>query len=451
MYRRYRCAGPFIVFIASRESAGDDHMNRFFMNRIVTLYRNSFSGLSPNTWWLSLVMLINRSGTMVLPFMTLYLTEKLDVGLGRAGIVVALWGVGAICGGILGGRLTDKFGFYGIQQTALLGGGLLFLILGQMHSYTLICIFTFLLSVVNESFRPANAAAVAHYSKPENRIRSISLNRLAINLGWALGGSLGGFIAARNYELLFIIDGCTNIFAGVLLWLLLAPSKNKSTAAAKDAPHIRSGRSAYKDKRYLAFVALCILFSYCFFQLFSTLPVYYKDKLKLNEEFIGITMALNGLIIALFEMVIVFSLEQRKRPVRWIPVGVLLIGASFVIFNIFPGAHWLALTSMLLCTLGEILSMPFMNTFWIMRSNDSNRGQYAGLYTVAWSVAQVLGPSTGARIAERWGFASLWWLVGAFSLLSAAGYYFIMLEKPVTNALPGTPADNIPELEVNKS
>lgn len=399
------------------------------MNRISTLYKNSFSGLSPNTWWLSLVMLINRSGTMVLPFMTLYLTEKLRVGVAEASFVVALWGVGSICGAVLGGRLTDKLGFYGIQQFALLGGGTMFLVLGQMESYTLICVFTFLLSLVNESFRPANAAAIAHYSKPENRTRSISLNRLAINLGWAAGGSLGGFIAAHNYKLLFIIDGCTNIFAAVLLWLLLAPSKNKVTAAAKEASHVRSGRSAYRDRRYLAFIVLCILFSYCFFQLFSTLPLYYKSQLKLSEEFIGITMALNGLIIALFEMIIVFSLEGRGRTLHWIPIGVLLIGGSFVIFNVFPGAHMLAISSMLLCTFGEILSMPFMNSFWIMRSNDSNRGQYAGLYTMAWSVAQVLGPATGGQIAERWGFAVLWWLVGGFSLLSAAGFYVVMQEK----------------------
>lgn len=399
------------------------------MNRILTLYKNSFSGLTPNTWWLSLVMLINRSGTMVLPFMTLYLTNNLHASVSDAGAVVTIWGAGAICGGFLGGKLTDKFGFYPIQLIALLGGGLLFIVLGQMKSYPHICAMTFLLSLVNESFRPANAAAIAHYSKPENRTRSYSLNRLAINLGWALGGSLGGFIAARNYELLFIIDGCTNIFAALLLWLLLAPSKNKSTLQAKQASHVRSGRSAYRDHRYLAFIFLSVLFAYCFFQLFSTLPVYYKKGLKLSEEFIGITMALNGLIIALFEMVLVFLLESRGRPTRWIPIGVLLIGASFMIFNVFPGTHWLAIGSMLLCTFGEIFSMPFMNTFWIQRSNDSNRGQYAGLYTVAWSVAQVLGPYTGAQIAERWSFSALWWVIGGFCVLSAAGMYYVVSER----------------------
>lgn len=105
------------------------------------------------------------------------------------------------------------------------GGGIMFILLGQMRSYPLICIFTFALSVVNEAFRPANAAAIAWYSNPANRIRSYSLNRLAINLGWAAGGALGGFIASYDYSLLFWVDGFTNILAAILLRLFLSPAK----------------------------------------------------------------------------------------------------------------------------------------------------------------------------------------------------------------------------------
>ena len=174
---------------------------------IVNLYRNAFSGLSKSTWWLAFILLVNRSGTMVVPFMTIYLTQFHGFSIGQAGIVMGLFGAGAVAGGFLGGRLTDKYGFHRIQFITLAGGGLLFFVLGQMKSYSLICLFTFLLSLVNEAFRPANATAVAHYSTPENRTRSYSLNRLAINLGWAFGGGLGGLLASFNYQLLFWVDG----------------------------------------------------------------------------------------------------------------------------------------------------------------------------------------------------------------------------------------------------
>ena len=395
------------------------------MRRIVDLYKNAYSGLSPSTWWLCLVMLVNRSGTMVIPFMTLYITQNLGYSITQAGWVMALFGAGAVAGGLIGGKLIDRFGFYYIQIVTLSGGGIMFMILGQMKSYTLICIFAFLLSLVNDMFRPANSAAIAHFSKEDNRTRSFSLNRLAINLGWAFGGALGGFIAAKNYELLFWIDGFTNIGAAFVLWFFLAPSKNKATGTKVEEPPSLNVRSAYKDKPYMVFFVLTILFAYVFFQLFSTLPLFYKTKLHLDESFIGITMAMNGLLIAAFEMVLVHKLEGRKHILDYIFVGVLMIALSFLVFNIFPGAALLAIGSMLLMTMGEMLSMPFMNTYWVGRTVNENRGQYAGLYTVAWSIAQVLGPGTGAQIADHYGFTVLWWIIGGICIFTAFGFKWL--------------------------
>jgi predicted MFS family arabinose efflux permease len=199
------------------------------MKRIRNLYKNAYSGLSPATLWLSLVMLINRSGTMVVPFMTLYLTQTKHYSIGKSGIVMAIFGAGAICGGFIGGKLTDKLGFYNIQLTSLLCGGVLFIILGQLENFNAICACTFVLATLNESFRPANATAIAQYSNESNRTRCYSLNRLSINLGWAFGGALGGFIASHNYQLIFWIDGFTNIGAAALLVAVLSPSKNSQT------------------------------------------------------------------------------------------------------------------------------------------------------------------------------------------------------------------------------
>lgn len=395
------------------------------MQRVLQLYKNAYSGLAPSTWWLSLVMLVNRSGTMVIPFMTLYMTQKLGYSIAQAGWVMALFGAGAVCGGFLGGKLVDKVGFYYVQICTLIGGGILFMILGQMRSYAMICVFSFILALINDMFRPANSAAIAHYSKEENRTRSFSLNRLSINLGWAVGGALGGFIAAKNYELLFWIDGCTNIGAALLLYLTLAPSKNKASRHNLETVKNTDVRSAYKDKPYLVFFALTIMFAFCFFQLFTTLPVFYREKLHLTESFIGVTMSLNGIIIAISEMVLVHRLEGRRHIMQYIMIGVFMVSLSFMVFNILPGAEMLALGSMLINTVGEMLSMPFMNTYWISRTVNENRGQYAGMYTIAWSIAQVLGPGAGAQIADRFGFTVLWWVIGGILIVTALGFKWL--------------------------
>lgn len=396
------------------------------MNRIAVMYKNAFGGLEPSTWWLSLVMLVNRSGTMVVPFMTLYLTQKRQFTIGQAGWVMSIFGVGAVCGALIGGKLTDKIGFHKMQLIALTGGGICFILLGQMSTYPYICVFTFILSLVNESFRPANYAAIAHYSREDNLTRSVSMNRLAVNTGWAVGGALGGFIAATNFHLLFWIDGITNLAAALLLNLVLSPSRAPVRHHKANQPvPVTNTRSAYKDGPYLLCILLTIMFAYCFFQLFTTQPVFYKEVVHLSEPFIGFIMALNGAIIGLFEMLIVFHLENKKAFLYYTTIGVALCGVSFLILDIFPRSAILAICSMLLVSIGEMLSMSFLNAFWMGRSNAVNRGQYASLYTAAWSVAQVIGPGTGAQIVQNYGFGVLWWVVGGLCLLASAGYRWL--------------------------
>jgi predicted MFS family arabinose efflux permease len=376
-----------------------------FVN-ILALYRNAYSGLSRSTWLLSLVMLINRSGTMVLPFMTIYLTG-LGFSLFQAGVVVGVFGAGAVLGGFIGGRLTDKVGFYRVQLITLLGGAILFIILGQMNSYPLILLFTFLLSVVNESFRPANNSAIAQYSKSATRTRSYSLNRLAINLGWAVGGALGGIIASFNYHLLFWIDGFTNIIAAILLYFLLKPEKKNDEEKIVPSDRLEK-TSPLNDRLFLIFIGLAILYGLCFFQFYSTIPVYYKDVYKMSEFYIGLLMALNGVIIVFVEMVLIFYFESKNKRMVLISNGMILTAASFLVYIFLPHHTLTALLSMILVSIGEILAMPFMNHFWTGRASPGNRGQYAGYYTMAWSVAQVIGPAGGSWIAAHAGFNALW-------------------------------------------
>lgn len=389
-------------------------------------YRNAYAGLSRETWLLSLIMLINRSGTMVVPFMTLYLTSKeMGFSVGEAGYVFGLFGAGAFAGAWLGGRLTDKIGFYPVQLFTLFTGGLLFLVLGQMKSYPMICLFTFLLSFVNEAFRPANSTAIAFYSKTENRTRSYALNRLAINLGWAAGSAMGGVLASINYEWLFWVDGFTNITAAGLMWTLLKPT---DYIPAPQTQVEKAGTlPAYRDKTFMLFIGATVIFASCFFQLFTNLPVYFERDLRLTKPYIGLLMAFNGILIAIVEMVLIYRLEGKRPVMFYIVRGIALVAVSFVLLNLPGNGALIAFIMIITVTFGEILSMPFMNSYWIGRTSVSNRGQYAALYTMAWSVAQTLGPMGGAQVVQHLGFQVLWFIVGAVCLLSA--WWFRDLDK----------------------
>lgn len=394
----------------------------------IQLYKQAYSGLSRNSWYLCLVMLINRSGTMVIPFMTLYCTRELHFTIVQAGYIMGLFGLGSICGAFVGGKLTDKIGFYDLQIFALFSGGILFIISGYQHTFLSLAISAYVLSFCNESFRPANSTAIAYYSNAENKTRSYSLNRLAVNLGWAVGGALGGFLASYSYHSLFWVDGCTNIIAALMLLKLIPRAGIVKPPKVKPVESVSS--SAYHDKVYLLFIALVVLFATCFFQLFTMQPLFYKMVWQFNVKFIGFLMALNGILIVIIEMVLIHRLEGRRHALKYISTGVILVGIGFVILNVMPAVIWSGLAVVLFITLGEMLAMPFMNSFWIARTNPHNRGEYAALYTMAWSTAQVLAPTLGSQLILYGGFSLLWWLLGGVCLVAAIG--FMLMYRSLT-------------------
>jgi predicted MFS family arabinose efflux permease len=378
-------------------------------------------------WWLALVMFINRSGTMVIPFLTVYLTQK-GYSLAQAGYVMAAFGSGAIVGGYLGGIFTDRYGHFYVQVVSLLLNGILFLVLGQMQTLLQIGICIFVLSSLGEAFRPANSAAIAIYSDETNRTRCYSLNRLAINLGWAIGPAIGGILASHSYALLFWADGLTCIFASLLLYIVF--SADKKSQVTKRPPKSRGrGDSAYRDRTFLTGMFYLLLVGVCFFQMFSIMPVFYREKVHMNEATIGWVLALNGLLIAIIEMILVYKLEKKYHPVSYLTLGALLIGFSFLVLNT-ASLLLTVVVSMIIITFGEMLLFPFMNNFWVARSTERSRGQYAAAYTMSFSLAIVLAPTFASQIASRAGFSVLWLINFLVCIIGALGFYF--LKKSMT-------------------
>lgn len=374
---------------------------------------------------------------MVLPFLTLYLTQHLHFSVTNAGIVMAVYGLGAFIGTFIGGRLTDRFGFYYIQLVSLLFGGFCLLLLQFITDFYLLCGSVFTFTLLGDSFRPANQAAIAHYSEPDTRTRAFSLNRLAINLGWAVGGGLGGWLAGIDYSLLFWTDGLTCILAALVLWAFLpvptaTSSKTSSTEHKPNEvkPALPSNQSPYQDRLFVAFVLCAALYFIAFMQLFSIVPLFLKQVLRMNEQTIGLLMALNGLVIVGIEMALVYRLEQQKLPkTSLITTGVSLTAVSYLVLTLTslsraPGLV-VALLFVLFVTLSEMLSMPFIQSFTVERSKPSTRGQYLALYSMGGALAQTTAPALGSQLVAHFGFSTHWLVIAALSLVSASGFWWI--------------------------
>jgi predicted MFS family arabinose efflux permease len=164
------------------------------------------------------------------------------------------------------------------------------------------------------------------------------------------------------------------------------------------------------------------LFSSCFVQLFTTIPKYFRDDLLLNERYIGLIMAVNGIIIVAIEMVLIYTLEKKNRNMRYIIIGLVLCAFAFFSLLVPGNAKIISLMMILFISFGEIMAMPFMNTFWIQRTNDRNRGQYAALYTISWGVGNTLGPFFCSALVDHTSFKVAFIALGFILLASAFGF-----------------------------
>ena len=273
--------------------------------------------------------------------------------------------------------------------------------------------FIFLVMLVADMFRPAMFVALSAYSKPENKTRSVTLIRLAINLGFSAGPAIGGIIITTlSYSGLFWVDGITCVVAALVLINVLNPKTTKIL----DSVTTENPKSAYKDKAFLFFLIAMVLFGIVFLQYFSTMPLYYKDVHHLSEFEIGILLGLNGFLIFVFEMPLIKWLENtRFTKLGLMLFGTILTGLSFIILNL---TSWIGVVfiGMLLMTFGEMIVFPFSNAFAIDRSKKGNQGEYMALYSIAFSIAHIFGHNAGLRMIDYSGFEATWYLTSILAV-----------------------------------
>ena len=397
----------------------------------LNLYRESYSGLRKEVWYLSIVLLINRTGAMVLPFLTVYLTTQYQFTLLDAGFIVSSFGFGSVAGSYVGGWITDRYGFYNVQLWALIIGGVLFWVVGQQESFWELSISIFTLSVVVNGFRPANQTALAYYSNPENRSRAYGLLRMAVNLGYSMGPFIGGIlIVGLGYKWLFIVNGISCLLAALAFRLLLP--RGRQEEKEKMIRKEKEGLSAYANFPFIIFVFFLMLGAICFMQMFSSLPIYLKDKLFYTEQDIGLLMVVNGLLIAIIEMPLIHKMGQRFKSLPIIAWGFILMGISFGALNAAGLGSIFVITYMVLLTFGEMLSMPFASTYTVAIAPEERRGEYMGLLGIGWAVAFIIAPVLSLWWAETYSFTSLFWFSASLGIISGVGIYSVYKFKEPT-------------------
>ncbi len=406
------------------------------MQHFFQLYKSSFGGLSRNVWLLSIVMLINRSGTMVIPFLGVFLTQQEGFSIIQTGYIMSFIGLGSVLGTYFGGRITDASGHYGVQFWSLLLSGIGFLMMPFVDGFWAWCATIFIVNAIADAFRPANQAAIGFYSKEENRTRSMSLVRLAINLGFSAGPAVGGIVAvAFGYDWLFVLDGLTCIGAAFVFRYFLPNDRKiaQDKAEILDTPILDTPtfavKSPYRDPYFVLFVVSNMCMAIAFVQFMMALPIYFKESLSIQENWIGILLGINGFVIAVIEMPFVFAYEQKGyKKLPTIILGTALIGLSYLII---PTTHFagIAVACMVLLTIGEIISFPFSATYALNKAAPENRGAYMGFFGISWSAALIISPLITSWLIENYDYTVTWLVIGSLPIIGSMGMYYLHVNE----------------------
>jgi predicted MFS family arabinose efflux permease len=410
----------------------------------MSLYK-SFSGLPLRIWLLAGVNLLNRCGAMVMCFLTLYLTEYLHFPLTYAGYAMTCYSLGAVAGTFLGGKLTDLWGYQRVQLSSLISTGIMLCWVMQVRDFWAMCASLFMLNFVSEAFRPANATAIRQNSTPETFTRSASLMRTAFNIAIAIALTVGGWIILIGWQHIFWIDALTCWIAAFVLWrfvpdlhkpdnLVQEMAKKQHTPEQQANPigiinelsadnNSISTLSPYRDRLFLTFAFCTFLGAFAFMQIVWTLSPFFKQVYGWNEFTIGLVCAINGIVVMLVEMPLIFRIEKQRGTLWFIRWGIVLYAVSYALLTLPVEYKWLiAVLYMIIISFGEILVMPFSSTWVSQNTAIEKQGAYWALYGIAYSAANVLAPLVGTQIIDNFGYTALWYFVVTICGIAWVGF-----------------------------
>ncbi|WP_242614285.1 MDR family MFS transporter [Actinomadura roseirufa] len=385
--------------------------------RLAAFLEPRVGGFPRSFWVLWAGTLLNRLGSMVAPFLGLYLTTVRDLSLGEAGAVMAFLGAGSFTGQIAGGALADRLGRRATLTMATVGTGAAMIALGYAHGIAAIIGAALLLGLLQDMYRPAAQAMIADLISPADRPRAFGLLFWAINLGWAVAMVLGGTLAQQGFLLLFWIDALTCAGFGLLVWRAVPETRVRDEHA--DALPGGFGR-VLRDRVMVFYTLIILVYTFVLTQCMTTMPLAMKED-GLGPRSYGLAIAANGVMIIIVQPLVNAWLSRRDHSLVLV-AGFILVGAGYGLTSLASSlAGYVAAISV--WTVGEIMAASVLQAVVADLAPADLRGRYSGLYGMAWSGGFLLAPLGGTQLLGAGGPPALWLACLGLALTAAAGQF----------------------------
>jgi MFS family permease len=375
-------------------------------------FRDQLRTFPAAAWILFGGVFINRFGTFVTPFLVIYLT-RLGYSVAQAGVALGAYGAGHIVASSLGGHLADRIGRRNTIVLSMFGSAAAMLALSQARSFGAILAIAFAAAAMGELYRPASHALIGDLIAPEHRVVAFGLYRFAVNLGFAAGPALAGFLAERSFFYLFLGDALTSMGYGFIALFALPHGLRTYSKTERAGEALRI---AARDVPFLVFLAATLCYGLIEMQTLSTFSLYVTEVFHSTRVY-GAILSLNGVLIIFFELFIT-NLTQRLPPRPVIALGYFLGCFGYALTGLARTVPALAATAVI-WTLGEMVSSPMAGAYVSRIAPENVRGRYMGMMVSMWSIAMFIGPMAGTLIFQR-NPNVLWIGAGALGVISAS-------------------------------
>lgn len=379
----------------------------------------------PQTFWIIVVaQFIDRlGGTLIYPFFALYITKKFGVGMTQAGILFGIFSISGLLGSMIGGALTDKFGRKGLVLFGLVVSAASSVSMGLVNDLSIFFILAGLVGLLSDVAGPAYQAMIADILVEEKRSEGFGILRVAANLAWILGPTIGGLLATQSYLLLFILDAISSLITAIIFLRKVPETKPENQDDAERQSFIDTLHGYMQvtgDKVYLGFVLASMLMSLVYLQMYSTLSVFLRDVHALPTQAFGSLLSINA------GTVVVLQFWVTRKVKKYPQLLLLAVGTAFYMFGFtaygFVSTYPWFLIAMLLITIGEMIAIPVGQSLAARFAPEEMRGRYMAFYGLSWAIPSMVGSIAAGLILDNYDPNWVWYACGILSALAIIGF-----------------------------
>lgn len=383
---------------------------------------NNYKGLPKEMYVICFATLINRLGDFVVPFLALYLTQKIGMTAGETGVIVTLSSVVGIPASILGGKISDTFGRKKIYTYAQSIAAVTLIPCAFTQNVSIIIICLLASTFFNGFVRPAFQSMIQDILSKKERQAGFSLNYLAINAGVAIGPIIAGFLFNSFLPMLFLGDALTSLIAVFLVWknikeTYLVNSKIKVENKFEVAEKGNTFQMLWKRPALSLFLVLYVVYDFIYTQHKFSLPMTLNAQFN-NEgaKLLGYIMSINAVTVLVLTIFIGYITKRNHQLTNMVFTGILYAIGFGMIGYIDKFTFFIIST--IIWTLGEILSSISSGVYVANNSPSNYRARLNAIMNLGRFVGTALSTSFSGAYIQIYGCKTLWFLVFFISIIA---------------------------------